>query len=235
MSTGRVSLFRREPAASSASQPLDSAAMAWALAEPDPPRGPTKEPRRERGGLARGAALRRRIPRRAARRQVRVVHSQGDVTRDESGRAVRQFGVMQDITELRRAEGELRASEARFRTFVDHARDAFFLLDEQLTIVDVNRQACESLGWSREELIGMHPRDFDAALDEASIARLAERAAAGRNDHVRDASSTQGRHGLPGRDPHRHVPAGRRALLPGARARYQRAQARGGDRARERQ
>ena len=75
--------------------------------------------------------------------------------------------------------GELRASEARFRTFVDHARDAFFLLDEKLTIVDVNRQACESLGWSREELIGMHPRDFDAALDEASIARLAERAEAG--------------------------------------------------------
>ena len=63
---------------------------------------------------------------------VRVVHSQGDVTRDESGRPVRQFGVMQDITELRRAEDELRASEARFRTFVDRATDAFFLLDEQL-------------------------------------------------------------------------------------------------------
>ena len=43
---------------------------------------------------------------------VRVVHSQGDVARDESGRPVRQFGVMQDITELRRAEDELRATEA---------------------------------------------------------------------------------------------------------------------------
>ena len=41
---------------------------------------------------------------------VRVVHSQGDITRDESDRPVRQFGVMQDITELRRAEDELRAS-----------------------------------------------------------------------------------------------------------------------------
>ena len=110
---------------------------------------------------------------------VRVVHSQGDVTRDDNGRAIRQFGAMQDITELRRAEQELRASEARFRTFVDHARDAFFLLDGNLTIVDVNRQACESLGWTREELIGMHPRGFDAALDEAAIARLAERAKTG--------------------------------------------------------
>ena len=33
-------------------------------------------------------------------------------------------------------------------------------------MIDVNRQACESLGYSREELIGMHPRDFDAGLDE---------------------------------------------------------------------
>ena len=109
----------------------------------------------------------------------RVVHSQGDVTRDESGRPVRQFGAMQDITELRRAEDERHASEARFRTFVDHATDAFFLLDERLLVVDVNRHACESLGWSREELIGMHPREFDVGLDEPSIRRLAQRAGAG--------------------------------------------------------
>jgi PAS domain S-box-containing protein len=110
---------------------------------------------------------------------VRVVHSQGDVTRDESGRAVRQFGVLQDITELRQAEQELRASEARFRTFVDRATDGFFLHDEHLRVVDVNRQACESLGYSREELIGVYPRAFDARLDEESISRLARRVAAG--------------------------------------------------------
>jgi len=86
---------------------------------------------------------------------------------------------MQDITELRQAEAERRASEARFRTFVDHATDAFFLHDDDLLIVDVNRQACESLGYSREELIGMHPRDFDLGLDEASLMRLAQRVGTG--------------------------------------------------------
>ena len=44
-----------------------------------------------------------------------------------------------------RRREELRASEARFRTFVDHATDAFFLHDDDLLIVDVNRQACEAL------------------------------------------------------------------------------------------
>ena len=111
---------------------------------------------------------------------LRIVHSQGGyVTRDESGRPVRMFGAIQDITELRRAEEELRASEARFRTFVEGATDAFFLHDERLYIVDVNRQACESLGYGREELIGMHPRDFDVGLDAQTFAELETRTAAG--------------------------------------------------------
>jgi PAS domain S-box-containing protein len=89
------------------------------------------------------------------------------------------LGTIVDNTERRRAEDALRASEARFRTLVDHAADAFFLIDDALRVVDVNRRACESLGYSREELLGMHPRDFDAALDDPSIGRLADRARAG--------------------------------------------------------
>ena len=110
---------------------------------------------------------------------VRIVHSQGDVTWNESGRPLRQFGVLQDITKLRQAEQEVRASEGRFRIFVDHASDAFFLLDDDWTILDVNRQACHGLGYSREELIGKHKSDFDVGLDDASIQRLKQRVVAG--------------------------------------------------------
>ena len=87
--------------------------------------------------------------------------------------------LVRDITERKQAEDELRASEARFRSFVDHATDGFFLFDEHQALLDVNRQACESLGYSREELIGMHPRDFDAALDQASLERIGKRVRAG--------------------------------------------------------
>ena len=61
----------------------------------------------------------------------------------------------------KRIEEELRASEARYRTFVDHATDAFMLHAEDGTVIDVNPQACDSLGYSRDELIGMKPIKFD--------------------------------------------------------------------------
>jgi PAS domain S-box-containing protein len=107
--------------------------------------------------------------------EVRIVQSRADLTRDESGHPRRIFGMVQDITELRHAEEELRASEARFRTLVDHATDAFMLHSEDATVVDVNRQACESLGYSRDELIGMAPIDFDPDAKGALVQRIEER------------------------------------------------------------
>ena len=55
----------------------------------------------------------------------RIVYSQGDVTWDESGQPLRQFGVLQDITELRQAEKELRANEEALR------RSEFYLSEAQ--------------------------------------------------------------------------------------------------------
>jgi two-component system cell cycle sensor histidine kinase/response regulator CckA len=106
--------------------------------------------------------------------EVRVIHVETDVTLGDDGRPRRQFSVIRDITDLRRAEDDLRASDARFRTFVDHATDSFFLQDESGRICDVNLQACRSLGYSREELIGTSPSVFDAGFAEA-MAHFPER------------------------------------------------------------
>jgi PAS domain S-box-containing protein len=89
--------------------------------------------------------------------------------RDKDGRIIGTFGVSRDITHIKLAEEALRASEQRFRTFVDHAADAFFLHDEQSRVLDVNRRTCESLGYTRDELLGMTPLDFDPDLTPALV------------------------------------------------------------------
>jgi PAS domain S-box-containing protein len=99
---------------------------------------------------------------------------------NDGGGVTTLVGTVVDMTERKRAEEALRESEARFRIFIDHAADAFFMLDfEQRTIIDVNRCACESLGYTRDELIGMTPLVFNTTLDRATLDSIAERAAAG--------------------------------------------------------
>lgn len=100
----------------------------------------------------------------------RVIHSQREFTRDADGRPLRLFGIVQDVTELRATEAELRASEERVRTFVDHATEALFLIDDQYVVVDVNRETCDSLGYSREELIGPHGAEFRYPTDDPARA-----------------------------------------------------------------
>ncbi|HBG19536.1 MAG TPA: hypothetical protein DDY32_09760, partial [Desulfobulbaceae bacterium] len=47
--------------------------------------------------------------------EMRTVHSRGDARRAVEGQPRRMFGILQDITELRQAEDELRAGEERYR------------------------------------------------------------------------------------------------------------------------
>jgi len=91
---------------------------------------------------------------------------------NSDARLVGAVNVVVDITDLKRAEEALRKSEQRFRTFVDHATDAFFLFDERNLVLDVNRQACLSLGYAREELLGMTPTDFDPDVTPARLEEI---------------------------------------------------------------
>ena len=98
---------------------------------------------------------------------------------DETGKIVKWYGKSTDITERKLAEEDLREAESRFRTFVDNATDAFLLLDDQYNVIDVNRQASESLGYTREELIGMKPHEFDPNVDTARSGWIQDQLQAG--------------------------------------------------------
>ncbi len=60
----------------------------------------------------------------------------------------------------RRAEQALRASEARYRTYIDEAPSGIFIVDGDGRYLDVNPEACRITGYSRDELLAMHVHEL---------------------------------------------------------------------------
>ncbi len=93
---------------------------------------------------------------------VRDVHLDAEATTDPQGRAWRVMGTVHDVTDWRLAEAALRESQQRFQTLFDNSADAIFINDPDGTFIEVNRAACERLGFTRDELLARGPRDIDA-------------------------------------------------------------------------
>ena len=74
-------------------------------------------------------------------------------------------GVSRDVTERVRAERALRESESWFRALVEQAADALFLIDREGRFVDVNERACETLGYTRRELLALSVMDVDRNIE----------------------------------------------------------------------
>jgi PAS domain S-box-containing protein len=93
-------------------------------------------------------------------------HTDGHVTpvlynaavyRDEAGNVIGVFAAARDITELKKAEENLRESEARFRLMVDGVKDyAIIMLDTEGNVVNWNEGAQRIKGYLPQEIIGRH-------------------------------------------------------------------------------
>jgi PAS domain S-box-containing protein len=69
----------------------------------------------------------------------------------------------EEISQRIRVEGELRASEARLRSFINEAGDAIYVFDpDSGRILDTNRQACLDLGYSMGEILELKIADIEA-------------------------------------------------------------------------
>jgi len=100
----------------------------------------------------------------------RLIKDRGYFYVDDAGQVTRMAGFISDITEQNRAEGELRASEGRFRNAFAQAATGMTLQNLAGDYLEVNRAFCEITGYEEQELIGRnyrsitHPEDVSRNL-----------------------------------------------------------------------
>ena len=86
---------------------------------------------------------------------IRFIHSEGEVAHDEAGRLRRLFGIVQDVTERRRAEAALRAAEQRLQHVVAFSPAV-------LLILELEGERIRRIGWTGEnvrEMLGFSPEE----------------------------------------------------------------------------
>lgn len=77
--------------------------------------------------------------------------------------------IQEHFTSSRAQAERLQESEATARALVENAADAVEILDLQGRFLEVNAAACESLGYTKAELIGGTPALLDTRMDAAAI------------------------------------------------------------------
>ncbi|AGB03197.1 PAS domain S-box [Methanoregula formicica SMSP] len=93
---------------------------------------------------------------------------------DTSGNRVGAIEVIRDITERKKTEEIVRASEGKFRSLVEEVPD-FILVHRNGKLLFVNRAASESTGYVHEDLIGRSMLDFIVPEDRERVVTSIEK------------------------------------------------------------
>ncbi len=77
----------------------------------------------------------------------------GELILDDAGNPAILSGIVQDITERKRAEEALRSSEERHRLHFEHVSDVIYSVDHEFRLLDITPSVERVLGYKPEELI----------------------------------------------------------------------------------
>ena len=89
---------------------------------------------------------------------------------DELGDVIHAFDHM--FGQITAAVAIRKQSELRFRTLVEQAVDAFFVIDGQGRIIDVNQTACDSLGYRCDQLLQLSVGDIQTTYSQDDFAEI---------------------------------------------------------------
>lgn len=97
--------------------------------------------------------------------QRRNVLLSATAARNESGTIIHSISIQRDITELRRAQGEMRF----LSSVLQQTLDSIMVTDADFRITYMNTAACNLFGWTLEELQGKRPDVLNAETNATEI------------------------------------------------------------------
>ena len=89
-----------------------------------------------------------------------TTHMTTTLQKDENGRVVGFIGVATDLSDQKKVEAALRESEIKFRHLFNLSPQPISFTDLNGTFLDVNQKFCETLQYSRNEIIGKDSLDL---------------------------------------------------------------------------
>lgn len=88
--------------------------------------------------------------------EVRFVHEEGEITRDDTGSPRRMIGTVLDITDRKLTDERLKMTQFA----IDHSSTATYWIRADGLFAYINDAACRSLGYSREAMLTMSVPDI---------------------------------------------------------------------------
>jgi len=92
----------------------------------------------------------------------RYMEASATLIKDVQGKISGFRGIVRDVTEHREMEAAIWQSEEKYRTIIEQMEDGYFEVDVNGHFTFVNDAQCRILGYTREEMIGMHNRQYVA-------------------------------------------------------------------------
>ncbi len=102
----------------------------------------------------------------------RWVVSTGDVSVDPDGNFSGYIGSCFDIHDQKTAEERRSESQHRLKAIFDNAMEAIVLIDDQGRCIEVNPAACELLGFTHEEFLGLSIADVTPEVSRPQLGQL---------------------------------------------------------------
>ena len=123
--------------------------------------------------------------------EIRMLHAQGRVERDEAGRPIRMLGICQDVTELKRME----APQRHLAAIVESSEDAIFSKSRDGIITSWNPGAVHLFGYEPQDIVGRPMHVLVPPERESEEQEIMESVLAGdERPQLRDAATAEGRH-----------------------------------------